>query len=198
MDDVVVYTSDWIRINIRWADGRLTVFERDLNSYIWTMQGRDGNYRLVDPEFSRDGSTIILRFPTAQTVYRLFADGAGDFGNERLRWDFENDPTFSRYSSSRGYLTHDLAGALSDYMLLTIWIYWGNDETTIFYKQESGAWLMRARNGSFTSVTPSFSSDANFVYMSLPGSSRRYAFSETGFGTFDDEGFSWYYNFSDR
>lgn len=194
--DTVLNTTNWVRIDILWANGRKTVFERDRDSSVWTMQSRDGNYRMVEPDFSYQNGTLSFGFPTTANRYYLNSDGTGMFAKETLTWEFETDISYSKMSDSGVNQTHDLGSALSRYMLLVIRVYWNNGELTIFYKQGDGSWMMRGRNGSFSSVEPSFSSGSNLVFMGFPTTTKLYSFNENGTGAFGDEGFSWFYNFS--
>jgi len=195
--DVILGTSDWVWLNINWPDGRNTVFERDRNSFVWTMLSRDDNYRIVEPDFSPEGSALTIGFPTTQSRYFLYADNTGYFGNETLIWDFITDPSYSRLSVSGVGQTRGLSHALSRYLLLVIRVYWHNGDITIFYMQSDGSWMMRGRNGSFMAVEPGFGSRSDHVFMGFPTTSGQYLFYDGGTGVFGSESFNWYYNFSD-
>jgi len=182
---------------IRWANGTTTVFERDKDSPVWTMQSRGGSCRIVEPTFSYEGSAFTIGFPTTRDYYKINEDGTGSFSNETLTWEFEVEQHLSRGSSSGANLTSNLGLSLDRYALIVIRVYWGNGETTIFYRQLNGSWMMKGRNGSFTSVIPSFRSNSGVDYMSFPTTSTEYELHEGGGGWFGSEWFSWEYAYSD-
>jgi len=197
LQEVILDSTYWIRVYMIWANGRTTLFERDKDSPVWTMLSRDGNYRMVEPTFSYEGSAFTIRFPTSSDYYKINDDGTGSFGKESLTWEFEVDQHLSRGSISGANLTSDLGRSLDRYALIVIRVYWGNGETSIFYRQLNDVWMMKGRNGSFTSVVPSFRSDSGVDYMSFPTPSTEYEFNEGGFGRYGSEWFSWEYAFSD-
>ena len=72
-------TNDWILINIDWSNGQRTVFEKDRDSLVWVMYSRDGNIRMVKPDFASKGESITIGFPTTRNRYNLAPDGLGYF-----------------------------------------------------------------------------------------------------------------------
>jgi hypothetical protein len=84
--NAVMSNARWIEISIYWDDGRETVFTRNPDRD-WIMESRDGGTSIVYPEFSVDGRTIEIRFPTTTRVYYLYDDFTGLFGSERFTWD---------------------------------------------------------------------------------------------------------------
>jgi len=195
LDNAIFATSDWIQLRVDWPNGTRTVFERDSGSMVWTMHSRDGNYRMVDPSFALGSDGFTIGFPTTRTQYYLFDDRTGHFGNETLVWEFVADPGFSRGAVSGVNHTTDLSGALSRYSLILIRIIWADGRTTDFYRQGDGAWRMNSRDGSFTSVNPSFTVSTNRLNISLPGASLDYVLQEGGQGTRGNESFTWSYSF---
>jgi len=161
------------------------------------MQSRDGRYRIVEPSFAYEGASLTFGFPTTRELYRLHPDQTGSFGQEGLEWYFETSASYSRGSVSGSNHIYDLSSALSRYMLVVIRVYWDNGELTIFYKQDDGSWMMRGRTGSFSAVAPRFSNDQNAVYISFPTTTGEYVLRNNGTGSYGNEGFVWYYNFSD-
>jgi len=159
------------------------------------MQSRDGNYRIVLASFAYDGSAITIAFPTTRTLYYLFNDRTGHFGNESLTWEFDTSETSSRMTTSGTQMTQDLAGALSNYQLIVIGIVWPDGRTTDFYRQENGTWMMNGRDGGFSSVSPRIRDSSGLVYIGFPNSSNEYALSADGSGTFGNERFRWSYSF---
>jgi len=198
LDEVILTTYDWIKLSINWDNGTLTVFERDRGSPVWTMQSRDGNTRIVEPNFAYEGAAFTFGFPTTNEIYRLFPNNTGNYGREGMVWSYETDPIYYRGSSYGAFMTYDLDYALSNYELLVIRVYWNNGDITIFYKQANGLWLMRGRNGSFSSVAPRFSSDTSVIYISFPNSASNYVLFDDGTGMLGNDEFVWYYNYSDR
>ena len=198
LEDAILYANEWVRLGIQWTNGTRTVFERDRDSQIWTMESRDGRYRMVEPDFSSSGGTFTIGFPTTKTRYTLMSDHTGSFGNEAMTWIIETNPSYSKMSESGTRQTYDLYNALGKYMLLIIRINWNNGETTIFYQQDNGTWMMKGRSGSFTSVEPSFSGDAEEVYMGFPTTSTKYVLYTGGSGRFGDESLTRNFDFSDR
>ena len=78
---------------IYWDNGTLTRFYSDYagdNPYMhWDMYGRDGNIREVFPTFSLESDAVVIGFPrTTTTLYFLYADGRGVFGNESFYWGY--------------------------------------------------------------------------------------------------------------
>ena len=108
MDDIIMRTGDWIRIfvdwdydnpNVEWYDARITVFERDGRTGEWFMWGRDGDDRQVFPDFSYDGGSFTMGFPTTARRYNFHGSyeytggytpslGRGRFGTEDFRWSY--------------------------------------------------------------------------------------------------------------
>jgi hypothetical protein len=195
LDEVILNTSDWIRLSIVWEDGRVTVFERDRGSSVWTMLSRDGSYRMVDPAFSYDALAFTILFPTSSSYYYLFPDNSGSFGSELLTWSFETDPSFSRYSESGYGQTRDMMGTLSRHTLVTISIRWRNGETTNFYRHGDSTWLVNHRNNSNTRETPSFVGTSSHFSIGL-SSSTLFNFYNDGTGVYGNESFNWSYSFS--
>jgi len=193
--NAVYETDHFVRVAIGWLNGQSTVFERDLYSSVWTMQSRDGNYRIVDPSFAYDGDAIMIGFPTTNSRYHLFNDHSGYFGNEALTWELLTGAGISRDSVSGVNQTHDLVGALSRYPLLLIRIRWHDGTTTDFYRQEDLTWRMNGRNGGFTAVNPGFSGSGGLLYVSIPASSNEYVLFDDGTGSYGNEGFWWSYNY---
>ena len=194
--DAIFETSNWIQLRVEWQNGTRTVFERDRGSLVWTMQGRDGSYRMVYPSFAYDGGGFTIGFPTTRTMYYLFDDRTGHFGNETLVWEFVADPDFSRGTISGANYTADLPGALSRYSLILIRVNWPDGGTTDFYRQGDGTWRMNGRDGGFTSVNPSFTILTNQLNISFPGSSLNYIMHEGGHGARGSESFTWSYSFT--
>ena len=83
--NAVMSNCRWIDIFIYWEDGRETKFTRNPDRD-WVMNSRDGGTSIVYPEFSVDGRTIEIRFPTTTRVYYLYEDKTGVFGNEHFTW----------------------------------------------------------------------------------------------------------------
>jgi len=197
LNEVILDTTDWIRLDVRWANGTSTVFERDKDSPVWTMQSRDGNFRMVEPTYGFEGAALTIRFPTSSNYYKILDDGTGSFGNETLTWEFETSRTYSRESVSVANLTSDLAQIIDRDLLIVLRVYWNNGETTIMYKQDNGTWFMKSRGGSFKLVEPSFRSNEGVDYLDFPTSSAEYEFFEGGDGWYSGEVFSWEYDFYD-
>jgi len=86
--NAIMSNASWIEISITWDDRRVTVFTRNPERE-WIMTSRDGGTSVVLPEFSLDGSTIEIRFPTTSRVYYLYDDLSGIFGNESLVWEYD-------------------------------------------------------------------------------------------------------------
>jgi len=198
LSNVIFSTNNWIRLCICWENGKTTVFERDRDSSIWTMESMDGNYRIVDPGFSDEVTAFTISFPTTSAKYKLFSDNTGSFNGESMTWYFETDPNFSKKSANGTNMTQDLGDALGHYMLISIKVLWSDGNSAILYKQSDGSWMMKDRGGSFSSASPKFSRSPGFVTMSFPSSSAQYTFYDNGVGTYNGEGFSWYYDYSDR
>jgi len=197
--EAIFTSSDWLRLYVRWENGTLTVFERDKDSPLWIMEGRDGNVRIAEPSFSTEGTTITMGFPTARTVYRLLNNNTGSFGNENMTWYFETDPSVPSMRNSGTNMVSDLTSALNNNLLLVLRVYWNNGDVTIFYRLGDGSWMMRGRNGSFGNVSATVSSDARrqVVTMRVQDPAGTYTFNSDGSGMLSGEAFDWYYNFSD-
>jgi len=85
---------------ITWIGGSFkgseTIFERDRNSIVWMMYGRNGDNREVFPAFEFDGNAFLISWPnTSDTrVYYLHESETGYFRNpdgtrnEDLTWEF--------------------------------------------------------------------------------------------------------------
>ena len=197
LSGIILETTDWIRLDARWANGTSTIFERDKDSPVWTMHSRGGRYRMVEPTFGFEGTAFTISFPTSKDYYKIFENGTGSFGNESLTWEFETSQTYSRGSASGANRTIDLGRSIDRYLLIVIRITWPNGETTIFYKQDNDTWYMKGRTGSFTLVEPRFRSSGSVDYMGFPTTSMEYEFYDNGDGWYDAEWFSWEYAFSD-
>jgi len=198
IDEAIFYTSDWIRLWVYWANGTLTVFERDKDSMIWLMESRDGTIRIVEPFFDFDGPTFTIGFPTTRELYRLNDDNTGNFGSETMTWFFESSPLVSKESTSGMYMIENFAENLEKYQLIIIRVYWHDGDVTIFYRAHDGSWMMRSRTGSFSSVAPTLERDAHpqVVNMRFPGTDSFYHFFPDGSGVLDNEEFYWYYGFT--
>ena len=196
LDEAILDTIDWVMLTAVWADGRATVFERDRGSYVWTMQSREGNYRIVEPDFSYINGVFTIGFPTTSSRYYLNEDRTGYYGNETLTWSFETDPYYSKMSDSDVRQTYDLYGALSRYLLLTIHVYWRDGGTATFYRQSNGTWMLNRRGGGFSTVYPVISGDANQTVISFTDSSDAYALNSGGGGTYGGENCTWDYAYS--
>ena len=200
--DTIINTNNWVRITADWPDwsgNRPTVFERDRGSTVWTMRGRDGSFRIVDPEFSHNGSALVIGFPTTRSQYLMYDDETGVFGssNERLFWEFETDPDHTLWSDWGTNMTNNLQLAFLDYQLIAIRIYLNNGQYEIFYKNSNGSWNMRTRNGGFSSVSPRFNYEMDgSVVMSISGSTDRYL-GEGGWGWFENNNVTWSYCYYD-
>jgi len=195
LSDVILYTNDWIRLTVYWADSRTTVFERINDSPVWTMVSRDGNYRIVEPNFIFDAGEVIIGFPTTRQEYNLHVDHTGDFGGEALTWEFETDSFYMAGADSGAYQRSDLQWAMSRYSLIVIHVYWLNGDTTIFYREDSGNWMMKARNNAYTSVQPEFNYSSDRVTMYLSDTSNLYSLADGGMGVSDGESFTWDYSY---
>ena len=196
LDNVILETNRWIRLSVYWGANSVTVFERDLNSPVWTMQSRDGNYRMVDMDFSYEGGIFSIGFPTTSNRYYFYSNNTGSFGGETMTWNFETDPFYSMMSVSEAFRTDDLYGALNRYMLLTIHVYWPNGQTSIFYKQSDGRWMMKDRSGNFSAVALNFSGNSAQVTMSSTSLPNAYVFNSGGVGSLGGESILWDYSYS--
>jgi len=197
IDEVILGTSDWVKLSINWPNGQQTVFERNKGIDIWIMLSRDGSCRMVDPDFSSTRDAFTIGFPTTSTRYRLLEDNSGFF-NGPFTWTFETDQEFSKTSVAETKQTYLLNEILSGSMLIRINVHWSNGDTVILYRQDNGSWMMKGRNGSFASVKPSFSSSSGEVSASFPASSTQYVFHEDGSGAYGSESFNWTYDYSER
>ena len=197
LDDAIYNTNYWVRLTIYWSSGT-TIFERDRDSLVWTMQSRDGNYRMVDAFFGYEGYAFTLGFPTTSTEYYLYGDGTGNFGSESLTWRYETDPSYTKGSLSNDYQVYDLDAVLGRVLLVNIYIYWASGETTIFYGQSDGTWLMKGRSGGLSSVEPGFTVNSNQVSIRFPTTTTQYVLYSGGSGTYGSENISWDYGYSSK
>ena len=196
LDDAIFSTNDWIRLTVDWGARGITIFERDRGSYVWTIHGRDGNYRMVDPIFSYDGGAFTIGFPTTPHIYHFYSNGTGFYNTESFTWEYETDPTTTRYSESGTYESYGLDTALSRYLLVTIYIDWLNGDETIFYRQSDGRWEMKSRSGSAWEVFPSFSGSSSQVIISFTTTSNRYVLNAGGSGVCGSDNIYWHYSYS--
>jgi hypothetical protein len=80
-------------LHIYWGGGPVTRFYSDYDpiesEIYWDMHSRDGGIREVFPEFSRQSNAVVIAFPvTTTTLYYLYADGTGVFGDETFYWAY--------------------------------------------------------------------------------------------------------------
>ena len=204
MYQIITETDDWVSLTAYWPDwsgNRPTVFTRDKGSLVWTMNGRDGSFRIVDPYFSYRNGALVIGFPTTSSEYLIYDNETGVFGssNERLTWRFESDRSYSAGSDWGTEQTGNLRSAISNHQLITIRVFWSNGQFAIFYRDADGRWMMRGRNGGFTSVSPSFSyQSGGSATMSFSGSSDRYSLNDGGRGSFGNESITWSYCYYNR
>lgn len=188
-------TSNWICLTVYWGNYKKTVFERDRDSQVWTMLGRDGSFRLVDPIFALEGDVFTIGFPTTETKYEMNTDFNGRFGSEGMTWTYLTDESTSMGSVNGANATYGLSDAIYYYDLLTIHINWSNGDRTIFYKQYDGTWLLKSRSGAFSEAIPSFTESSNQVVITVPTIYGEYTLNSDGTGKFGSEAFKWEYSY---
>jgi len=96
--DEIENTRSGALLVITWISGDFTgsetSFERDRNSRVWMMVGRDGDNREVFPEFGYDGESFTIAWQTTTRVYYLSENGTGYFqspngsNSEPFSWEF--------------------------------------------------------------------------------------------------------------
>ena len=195
LEAIIFDTIQWVRIYARWSATSATVFERDRDSLVWTMQSRDGSYRIVDAWFDVENGAITIGFPTTSTKYNLYPDGTGNFGSETLTWEAETNPFYTNWSINAAYQTYDLREALNYYSLIAIHVRWPNGDTAIFYRQSSGAWMMKQRGGGFSSIDLSFGGSSNQITISSSSIPGVFTLNDGGAGTFGSDSITWDYSF---
>jgi len=201
--NAVMTVNDFIRVHIHWEDNTTTIFERDLNSPLWKMDGRSGVERLVDPVFSLRNDILVIEFPTTNSAYYLYNGESSYFGspgandNENINWSFETSNTFSTRTMFGANETYGLTNVIFQNQMVTIYINWLDGRTTIFYLNRGGQWNMRSRNEiSLTSVSPTFSDEYEYVLMTFASGSHPYMLFTDGTGWRDDEFFYWSFSYS--
>jgi len=204
--DAAIYTTNWVRLEINWGGGRQSIFERNQHSPVWTMMGRDGDNRIVDPTFNTINGSVTIGFPTTNKKYHLNSDNTGYWGNpgasdnENLTWSFSTDPLYDNGAFTGVNQTHDVIGAVGFYPMVNIYIGWQDGTTTVFYKRTDGAWRMTSRFvENLVNISIDFNDGGDYVYMSFPQGHPPYYLYTDGTGWHEEHGwFDWHYNFSDR
>jgi len=88
--EVLVYDPEGMVLEIYWEDGRMTVFFYDDYTEEWLMFSRAGGDAIpVDPTFSYWNGIIFIGFPTSNSLYNLYEDFTGFFGDEWLEWSWD-------------------------------------------------------------------------------------------------------------
>lgn len=89
LDVVILETDKPLNIYVYWNETDETIFYRDELGN-WTMLGRAGNYKTVDPSFHYDSDGyLVMAFTTTPNAYHFYTNGKGICGPEPMTWEFE-------------------------------------------------------------------------------------------------------------
>ena len=201
---IVLNTHDWVRLEIQWDSGRVTIFERNNSSIVWTMISAYDDHRLIDPNFTDENGTLIIGFPTTNKRYFLYDDMSGFYGVpgeqeiDYITWSYETDPFHNNGTSFGVYQNYDFIGAVIRYPMVTLYINWPDGRTTIFYKRNDGVWRISSRSeANLLNIAVILYHETDYVLMEFPEGHPPYYLYNDGGGWHEVHGeFNWNYSFS--